>query len=154
MGLVKPDINAVAKIKVLGVGGGGNNAVSTMVMTGKIKGVEFVAINTDAQALLASPAQSKLQIGENLTKGLGSGADPEIGRQIRCSDGHMPSLARPEGAHGEVRENRRDPADGVDAAAVNTETINQHLLDRSGALLRQAKVQVGAARTVGVTFQQ
>jgi len=81
MGLVKPDINAVAKIKVLGVGGGGNNAVATMVTTGKIKGVEFVAVNTDAQALLANPADTKLQIGENLTKGLGSGADPEIGRQ-------------------------------------------------------------------------
>lgn len=81
MGLVKPDINAVAKIKVLGVGGGGNNAISSMVTTGKIKGVEFVAVNTDAQALLASPAESKLQIGENLTKGLGSGADPDIGRQ-------------------------------------------------------------------------
>lgn len=81
MGLVKPDLNAVAKIKVLGIGGGGNNAVSSMVTTGKIKGVEFVAINTDAQALLANPAESKLQIGENLTKGLGSGADPEIGRQ-------------------------------------------------------------------------
>ena len=81
MGLVKPDLNAVAKIKVLGLGGGGNNAVSSMVTTGKIKGVEFVAVNTDAQALLANPAQVKLQIGENLTKGLGSGADPEIGHQ-------------------------------------------------------------------------
>ena len=81
MGLVKPDINAVAKIKVLGLGGGGNNAVASMVTTGKIKGVEFVAVNTDAQALLANPAQTKLQIGENLTKGLGSGADPEIGHQ-------------------------------------------------------------------------
>lgn len=81
MGLVKPDINAVAKIKVIGVGGGGNNAVASMVTTGKIKGVEFVAVNTDAQALLANPATSKLQIGENLTKGLGSGADPEVGRQ-------------------------------------------------------------------------
>lgn len=81
MGLVKPDLNAVAKIKVLGVGGGGNNAVASMVVTGKIKGVEFVAVNTDAQALLANPAEVKLQIGENLTKGLGSGADPEIGMQ-------------------------------------------------------------------------
>jgi cell division protein FtsZ len=81
MGLVKPDINAVAKIKVIGVGGGGNNAVASMVTTGKIKGVEFVAVNTDAQALLSNPATSKLQIGENLTKGLGSGADPEVGRQ-------------------------------------------------------------------------
>jgi len=81
MGLVKPDINAVAKIKVIGIGGGGNNAVASMVSTGKIKGVEFVAVNTDAQALLNSPAPVKLQIGENLTKGLGSGADPEIGHQ-------------------------------------------------------------------------
>src|SRR3989339_1841360 len=81
MGLVKPDINSVAKIKVIGIGGGGNNAVASMVVTGKIKGVEFVAINTDSQALLNNPASVKLQIGENLTKGLGSGADPEIGHQ-------------------------------------------------------------------------
>lgn len=81
MGLVKPDINAVAKIKVLGVGGGGNNAIASMMSTGKIKGVEFVAVNTDAQALLANPAETKVQIGDNLTKGLGSGADPDIGRQ-------------------------------------------------------------------------
>ncbi|EKD80677.1 MAG: hypothetical protein ACD_40C00038G0001, partial [uncultured bacterium] len=81
MGLVKPDINSVAKIKVIGIGGGGNNAVSSMVVTGKIKGVEFVSINTDSQALLNNPASVKLQIGENLTKGLGSGADPDIGHQ-------------------------------------------------------------------------
>jgi cell division protein FtsZ len=79
MGLVKPDINSVAKIKVIGIGGGGNNAVASMVTTGKIKGVEFVAINTDSQALLNNPASVKIQIGENLTKGLGSGADPEVG---------------------------------------------------------------------------
>ncbi len=81
MGLVKPDLNAVAKIKVIGIGGGGNNAVASMVTTGKIKGVEFVSINTDSQALLNNPASVKIQIGENLTKGLGSGADPEIGAQ-------------------------------------------------------------------------
>lgn len=81
MGLVKPDINAVAKIKVIGIGGGGNNAVSSMITTGKIRGVEFVSINTDTQALLNNPATVKLQIGDNLTKGLGSGADPEVGRQ-------------------------------------------------------------------------
>ena len=81
MGLVKPDINAVAKIKVVGIGGGGNNAVASMITTGKIKGVEFVAINTDSQALLNNPATVKIQIGENLTKGLGSGADPEVGHQ-------------------------------------------------------------------------
>lgn len=81
MGLVKPDLNAVAKIKVIGIGGGGNNAVASMVVTGKIKGVEFVAINTDSQALLNNPATTKLQVGENLTKGLGSGADPDVGHQ-------------------------------------------------------------------------
>ena len=81
MGLVKPDLNAVAKIKVIGIGGGGNNAVASMVTTGKIKGVEFVAINTDSQALLNNPATVKVQIGENLTKGLGSGADPDVGSQ-------------------------------------------------------------------------
>ncbi|MEI8232322.1 MAG: cell division protein FtsZ [bacterium] len=81
MGLVKPDLNAVAKIKVIGIGGGGNNAVASMVTTGKIKGVEFVAINTDSQALLNNPASVKIQIGENLTKGLGSGADPDVGSQ-------------------------------------------------------------------------
>jgi len=81
MGLVKPDLNAVAKIKVVGIGGGGNNAVASMITTGKIKGVEFVAVNTDSQALLNSPASVKIQVGENLTKGLGSGADPDIGHQ-------------------------------------------------------------------------
>ena len=81
MGLVKPDLNAVAKIKVIGIGGGGNNAVASMIATGKIKGVEFVAINTDTQALLNNPATTKIQIGENLTKGLGSGADPDVGSQ-------------------------------------------------------------------------
>ncbi len=81
MGLVKPKTNSFAKIKVVGVGGGGGNAVSSMVATQTIEGVEFVAINTDAQALLVNKAESKLQIGSNYTKGLGSGADPEVGRQ-------------------------------------------------------------------------
>ncbi len=79
MGLIKPDLNSFAKIKVLGVGGGGCNAVNSMVSEGNIKGVEFIAVNTDAQALLASQADIKLQIGDKLTKGLGSGSNPEIG---------------------------------------------------------------------------
>jgi len=81
MVLIKPEINQFAKIKVVGIGGGGGNAVNSMIVNQKIKGVEFVAINTDAQALLNSKADIKLQIGENITRGLGSGADPEIGRQ-------------------------------------------------------------------------
>ena len=72
--------NYLAKIIVVGVGGGGVNAVNRMIDTG-LKGVEFVAINTDAQALLMSDADVKLDIGRELTKGLGAGADPEIGRQ-------------------------------------------------------------------------
>jgi len=80
MGLVKPTNNTFAKIKVIGVGGGGGNAVNSMISSNQIQGVEFIAVNTDAQALLTSKADTKLQIGSNFTKGLGSGADPEVGR--------------------------------------------------------------------------
>jgi len=81
VGLVKPDTNTFAKIKVLGVGGGGNNAINSMISGGKIKGVEFIAVNTDMQALVNSNADIKLQIGEKGTRGLGSGSNPEIGLQ-------------------------------------------------------------------------
>lgn len=81
MALVKPSINTFANIKVIGVGGGGGNAINSMVANQKIQGVEFVTINTDSQALLNNQATTKLQIGDSLTKGLGSGADPDIGRQ-------------------------------------------------------------------------
>ncbi|KKR41533.1 MAG: Cell division protein FtsZ [Microgenomates group bacterium GW2011_GWC1_41_20] len=81
MALVKPDSARIAKIKVIGVGGGGGNAISSMIETGNVVGVEFVAINTDAQVLLNNKAPTKLQIGEKLTKGLGVGGNPEIGRQ-------------------------------------------------------------------------
>lgn len=81
MALLKPDVGRFAKIKVLGVGGGGGNAVNTMVSSNTIVGVDFVAINTDAQALLANQASVKLQIGENLTRGLGVGGDPELGKK-------------------------------------------------------------------------
>ncbi len=81
MALVKPDSARIAKIKVIGVGGGGGNAVSSMIEAGNISGVEFIAINTDAQVLLQNKAPTKLQIGEKLTKGLGVGGNPEIGTQ-------------------------------------------------------------------------
>lgn len=70
----------VVAIKVIGVGGGGNNAVNRMINSG-VKGVEFVAINTDKQALTYSAATSKIQVGEKLTKGQGAGSNPEIGRK-------------------------------------------------------------------------
>ena len=72
--------NYLAVIKVVGVGGGGVNAVNRMIDAG-LKGVEFVAVNTDAQALLMSDADVKLDIGRELTRGLGAGSDPEVGRQ-------------------------------------------------------------------------
>lgn len=79
--LIKPKAGQAAKIKVIGIGGGGGNALSSMIAEGGISGVEFVAVNTDSQALLNNKTSIKVQIGENLTKGLGSGGDPEVGRQ-------------------------------------------------------------------------
>src|SRR3989339_553920 len=79
--LIKPRAGQAARIKVIGVGGAGGNAISSMIVEGGIAGVEFISVNTDAQALLNNKATIKIQIGENLTKGLGSGGDPEIGRQ-------------------------------------------------------------------------
>jgi cell division protein FtsZ len=72
--------NYLAVIKVVGIGGGGVNAVNRMIDAG-LKGVEFVAVNTDAQALLMSDADVKLDVGRELTRGLGAGSDPEVGRQ-------------------------------------------------------------------------
>ncbi|WDV44174.1 cell division protein FtsZ [Clostridiaceae bacterium M8S5] len=74
------DIEAFARIKVVGVGGGGNNAVNRMI-DAEVKGIEFVAINTDKQALHSSRAETKIQIGEKLTRGLGAGANPETGKK-------------------------------------------------------------------------
>ena len=73
-------IDQMAKIKVVGVGGGGNNAVNRMIEDG-VEGVEFIALNTDAQALRSSKADIVVQIGPSLTRGLGAGANPEIGRK-------------------------------------------------------------------------
>ncbi len=73
-------IELFARIKVVGVGGGGCNAVDRMIDEG-LQGVDFVAVNTDAQALLLSKAQTRVRIGEKLTRGLGSGGDPEVGRK-------------------------------------------------------------------------
>src|SRR3989338_6982036 len=77
---VKPKIETFARIKVLGIGGSGTNAVNRMSELG-IRGVEFVAINTDAQALHNNQSDRKVHIGKSVTKGLGSGMNPELGRQ-------------------------------------------------------------------------
>ena len=71
-------MDVTATIKVIGVGGAGNNAVNRMIEAG-IKGVDFIAVNTDRQALQKSKAGTKIQIGEKITRGLGAGANPDIG---------------------------------------------------------------------------
>ncbi|OGG10391.1 cell division protein FtsZ [Candidatus Gottesmanbacteria bacterium RIFCSPHIGHO2_01_FULL_43_15] len=79
--MIKPDIARFAKIKVVGIGGGGCNALNSMISVSQIQGVDFIGINTDAQALLTNQSPTKIQIGENLTRGLGSGGNPEVGKQ-------------------------------------------------------------------------
>lgn len=80
MAEIKPPVETFARIKVVGVGGSGGNAISRM-MESKLKGVEFVAINTDSQDLHQNRATEKVHIGKNLTKGLGAGMNPDVGRQ-------------------------------------------------------------------------
>lgn len=79
--LIKPDVQRFAKIKVIGLGGGGSNSLNSMISLQQIQGVEFVAINTDAQALMNNQSPTKVQIGETLTRGLGSGGNPEVGQE-------------------------------------------------------------------------
>ena len=79
------NIDQSARIKVIGVGGGGGNAINTMIKTG-IDGVEFIVANTDAQALRANTASLKIQLGAKLTKGLGAGANPEVGKEAALED--------------------------------------------------------------------
>lgn len=74
------DFEQVAKIKVIGVGGGGNNAVNRMVEEG-VRGVEFFVANTDVQVLRRSPVENKIVLGKDLTKGLGAGGNPEMGKK-------------------------------------------------------------------------
>ncbi|MFW5733623.1 MAG: cell division protein FtsZ, partial [Oceanidesulfovibrio sp.] len=80
MEFMEIDGDQMAKIKVIGVGGGGGNAVNNMINSA-LKGVRFVAANTDIQALNRSRAEFKIQLGEKLTKGLGAGANPDIGKE-------------------------------------------------------------------------
>src|SRR3989344_3527460 len=79
--LIKPQTTNFAKIRVMGIGGGGSNALNSMISQSTIAGVDFIAVNTDAQLLLLNQAATKVQIGEEMTKGLGSGGNPEVGIQ-------------------------------------------------------------------------
>ncbi len=80
MGQVKPEIETFAKIKVLGVGGGGGSALTRMINE-NLRGVDFIAVNTDVQALQNNPAETKISIGKTVTRGLGAGMNPELGRR-------------------------------------------------------------------------
>src|SRR5436853_3418979 len=82
---LRSDIENFALIKVVGIGGGGSNAVNRMIRA-ELMGVEFISVNTDAQALLLSDAPHKIRIGDKITKGLGAGADPGIGRKSAEDD--------------------------------------------------------------------
>lgn len=82
---IKPEVETFAKIEVIGVGGSGNSAINRMIAS-KIRGVEFVAVNTDAQALHHNEATKKVHIGKNATRGLGAGMDPELGRSAAEED--------------------------------------------------------------------
>lgn len=77
---VKPEVEAFARIKVIGVGGSGKNALNHMINS-KVKGVDFISVNTDAQDLHHSLSKKKIHIGKNLTRGLGTGMNPELGKR-------------------------------------------------------------------------
>jgi cell division protein FtsZ len=85
MAEIKPEMETFARIKVVGIGGSGVNAVNRMIDAG-VRGVEFIAVNTDAQSLHASKAKKKVHIGKNITRGLGAGADPEVGLKAAEED--------------------------------------------------------------------
>src|SRR5881275_3478996 len=82
---LRSDIENFALIKVVGIGGGGTNAVNRMIRA-ELMGVEFIAVNTDAQALLQSDAPHKIRIGDKITRGLGAGGDPSIGERAAEED--------------------------------------------------------------------
>src|SRR5437763_8094244 len=89
IGMMQSPANYLAVIKVVGSGGGGVNAVNRMIESG-LKGVEFIAVNTDAQTLLMSDADVKLDIGRETTRGLGAGSDPDVGR--RAAEEHRDEI--------------------------------------------------------------
>jgi len=124
----------LAVIKVVGVGGGGSNAVSRMVDAG-MKGVEFIAVNTDAQALLACDADVKVGIGHNLTKGLGAGANPEVGA----------------GAAAESRDEIKDALKGADMVFVTCGEGGGTGTGAAPVIAEIAKQEIGALTVGAVT---
>ena len=130
--------NYLAVIKVIGVGGGGVNAVNRMIDAG-LKGVEFIAVNTDAQALLMSDADVKLDIGRDLTRGLGAGSDPDVGRN--AAEAHRDEIEEMiKGADMVFITAGEGGGTGTGAAPVIAETGPQH--GRAGHRRRHPAVQL------------
>ena len=136
----------MANIKVIGVGGGGSNAVSRMV-TSTMIGVEFIVVNTDAQALRHAPVEIKLQIGEKLTKGLGSGADPEKGRKAAIEDTEEPQALLVALRH--VAEARGGVAKIAKAAGMERESLYRALSPRGNPRL---STLVAVTKAMGLTL--
>src|SRR3989344_2280048 len=144
--LIKPDVNRFAKIKVLGIGGGGTNALNSMITQAQIQGVDFVAVNTDQQHLLASIAHTKIQIGDGLTKGLGTGADPiiaDLAKKLGILT--LGVVTKPFGFEGTKRMVVAD--EGIDTLREKVDTLivipNQKLLevvDKNVSLLEAFKL--------------
>jgi len=135
MGLVKPLPAQIAKIKVVGIGGGGGNVINFMATKSQIRGVDLVAVNTDAQALLVSQAKIKVQIGEKLTRGLGAGGDPEMGEQ----------------AAEESREKIKEILEGTDMVFVAGGLGGGTCSGASPVIAQIAKEEVGALTVAVVT---
>jgi cell division protein FtsZ len=132
-----------ANIKVIGIGGGGGNAINTMIRT-SIEGVDFIAANTDVQALRFSLAERKIQIGKELTKGLGAGADPDIGRDAMLEDRHAITEAI-SGAHMVFITAGMGGGTGTGGAAIAAQ-IARELGDQTVCFRRQASYEVCGRR--------
>jgi len=135
MGLVKPLPAQVARIKVVGVGGGGGNTINYMTTQTQVQGVDLVAINTDAQSLLVSQAKIKIQIGDKLTRGLGAGGDPQIGQQ----------------AAEESREKIREVIEGTDMVFITGGLGGGTCSGAAPVVAEIAKQEVGALTVAVVT---
>lgn len=135
MGLIKSLTGQFARIKVIGVGGGGNNAVNSMIAEDNIKGVDFIAVNTDSQALLNSLAPIKIQIGEKLTKGLGAGGNPQIGSE----------------AAKESRERIKEALEGADMVFITGGMGGGTCTGAAPVIAEIAKKEIGALTIAVVT---
>lgn len=135
MGLIKNLTGQFARLKVVGVGGGGNNAVNSMITEDNIKGVDFIAVNTDSQALLNSLAPIKIQIGEKLTKGLGAGGNPQVGAE----------------AAKESRERIREALEGTDMVFITGGMGGGTCTGAAPVIAEIAKKEIGALTIAVVT---